>query len=440
MKSILACNLKLDLPQCGAPYACYMPHGLGIIMEVMQHADIPFEVFDTYVTGNTDDFLNYYHSERQEVLLFSGILGNQAIPYFQHVFSRIKEINPAAIIILGGPIASIYPEFLLSSIPVDIVVIGEGEQTILELAANDFSIGPDLVNIKGIGFKNREQAYLTPSRDPLPNPLDAHSFTPLFEQPGMQPLLDSYVTAQKALNRGWELTSSRGCFGNCTFCKKVFDKPIRSFSPEHVVDTIEHIQRRHGLNRFSFLDENFVSNRRQLTRFLDLIEERQLGIQWRFNCRIDNLPTAYLDRMERLGLYGIMLGVESGSQTILNYYNKEIDLAKYRESIREIARRRLLFASFIIGAEIESEQTIQENIDFIKYLGLRKKDLGISFLSVIPGTALFDDLCARGLIQDKEAYIRNYVGDVFQIEFNISKLTDQELLAARDRMIAAAQA
>lgn len=129
-----------------------LPSGLGIIMEIASKQSIPFDYFDTCFSGNTDDFLSYYKKNRHEVVLFSAIAGNYSYPYLKYIFEKIKEINPSSIIVLGGPITSLYPEILLKEISPDIIVIGEGEETFLDLNAVDFSLD-NLSNIDGIGYR-----------------------------------------------------------------------------------------------------------------------------------------------------------------------------------------------------------------------------------------------------------------------------------------------
>jgi len=431
MKTILACNLRLDLPECRTSEQFHMPYGIGTIIEIMQAAEVKFDCFDTYAQGDTEDFLKYYKKQKHDVLLFSGILGNSALKYFDHVFKKIKEINPDAVIVLGGPITSVYPELLLKHIPVDILVLGEGEETIKELILCDFKPNE---SIKGIGFNNN---IITPKREPLKTPLENKSKMHSFSHPGLEKLLKDYLKTQRELNRGWDLAATRGCLGDCIFCKKVFDKPIRYFSPEFVVGMMESIHQKHGIDRFSFYDENFVSIKPFIKKFIGLLENKKLDFKWRINARIDNFPIEYLDRMIKIGLYGVTLGLESASQKILDYYNKRIILDKYKSVARELSERDLLFASFIIGAEIESRETIKENIEFIRDIKLKRKNISVSYLTIIPGTKLFEKLFEKGIIKDKFSYMYNFNGDFFELDLNLSKMSNAELFAAKEEMLVA---
>lgn len=270
MKKLLFCNLKYDLPQCRKePGAFYLPHGLGIIMDIAMKKSINYDYFDTYLHGNTKTFLQYYQKQKHDVCLFSAIVGNYAYPYLKYVFTKIKEINPSVCIVLGGPITSIYPKILLEELPVDIIVIGEGEEAFTELVEAEFSL-TKLPSILGIGYQ-KKGIFINDYRSPLESPLEQKSCNPLFQHESLEILVNTYVERQKRLNRGWDLSASRGCFGNCTFCKKVFDKPLRYFSADYILEVMSFIKHTYGIRKFNFMDENFITNRKNFKEFLDSI-------------------------------------------------------------------------------------------------------------------------------------------------------------------------
>lgn len=440
-KRLLFCNLRYDLPECNqAVYGkFFLVYGLGIIQDLATQHSIPFDYYDTYVYGSTDTFFTYYQKERHDVVLFSAICGNLSYKYLKYVFSRIKEINPSATIVLGGTITSIYPEILLEEVRPDIIVIGEGEITFLELANADFSVD-DISAVEGIGYRKSNDYFLNPPRKPLLNPLEQQSCNPLFEDKCFEPFLSAYVKQQKEQNRGWEIAASRGCFGNCKFCKRVFDKPIRYFSASYVVETMARVKERHGLNRFNFLDENFVVNRKNFETFLDLLEEREMNVKWRIRARMDVMPYDLLDRMQKLGFYHVVIGIESANQDVLDYYNKRVVFEKYKENLKELAKRKLLFASFILGSPNESEKSLRDNTEFVRYSGLTSENTAVGYLSVIPGTEIFDDCLKNGIIKSERDYLNSYMGDFNKIEMNVSPLTDQQLMEGFNEMFRAAAA
>lgn len=440
MKKLLFCNLHYDLPECARSGKGneYLPMGLGIIMDIASKSKISFDYFDTYLEGDTNDFFSYYEENKQDVILFSAILGNYAYKFLDLVFKKIKHINPLATIVLGGPITNVYPEILMEELPVDICVIGEGEDTFLELLEADFSPS-NLGSIQGIAYRNRSNISINPPRPPLPNPLETKSCNPLFAAKCLEQMITNYAHQQKELKRGWEISASRGCVGKCTFCARIFDKPIRFFSPEYNISVIKKIIGKYGLKRFNFIDENFIGNRKNLKRFLDILEEDRINIKWRVRGRIDNIPFELLDRMQRLGLYSITIGIESASQEILDSYNKHVHIENYIENLKGAARRKLLYAAFIVGSPLESKDTIRQNVELIRYLGITRDRLEVNILQPVPGTKLFEDLVSDGTIRSRREGLLNYRGFFKEVDLNISGLSNSELLRGMQQMFETAE-
>ena len=439
MNDLLFCNLKFDLPQCREdPHSFHLPYGLATIMEIASQRNVSFDFYDTYISGNTQAFLKNYQRTRHRVVLFSGIIGNCAYPYYQNVFSQIKSIRSDAIIVLGGPITQIYPDELMQALPVDIIVMGEGEETFSELLTVDFD-PTGLSSVKGVGYRKDKDYILNPPRPPLKSPLELCSATPMLRHPSTRTLLETYIDTQNSENRGWDITATRGCYGSCTFCKKVFSKPIRYFSAEYIVNTMNRLYRDYGVDRFNFMDENFMTSRSNFDVFLEMLENIGIDFKWRIRSRIDNIAYDKLELMSQLGLYSLMVGLESGSQAVLEYYNKRLPLSKYKKRLREVARMGKLFISIIVGAGIETPETVNETIDFVRYLGIDRRNISVSFLSIIPGTAIFKEALAQGWIKNKLDYLEQYVGDFNKLELNISNMSDETLIEARERILQAAQ-
>jgi len=440
-KKLLFCNLKYDLPECNQEVyeKMFLVYGLGIIQEIASRKGISYDYYDTYTSGSTNTFIDYYRENRQDVVLFSAISGNRSYQFLRYVFDQIRSVNPDATIVLGGTITSVYPEILLEEVKPDIIVIGEGEETFWELCQAGFS-REKLSGIEGIGYTKNASPVINKPRRLLKSPLEKGSCNPLFDNETFTPFLNAYLKQQRSQNRGWEIAGSRGCVGNCTFCKRVFDKPIRYFSAEYIIDIMTHVKKVYGIDRFNFLDENFVVNRRNFKKFLNLLEEKEMDVKWRIRTRVDHIPFDLLDRMQKNGLYSVVVGVESANQDVLKYYNKQVDFSKHKGNLRELARRGLLFASFIIGAPVESEKSIRDNVEFIEYAGLTRKNTVVGYLSVIPGTAIFEECLKKGIIKSKRRYVTEYMGDFKSIELNISPLSDERLKKARDEMLDATKA
>ena len=130
----------------------HFPTGLGIIAACLKNAGRRFETYDSYVNGSTEDFLKTIEAMRPDCVLLSGFLGNFGYTFVKEIVYKIKTIHQPTLIVLGGPMASVIPELLLSKAPLDFIVKGEGENTIIELL-EAIEKKYDFATVKGIYLK-----------------------------------------------------------------------------------------------------------------------------------------------------------------------------------------------------------------------------------------------------------------------------------------------
>jgi anaerobic magnesium-protoporphyrin IX monomethyl ester cyclase len=173
-----------------------------------------------------------------------------------------KEACPDAMIVLGGPHTTFMDEQVLEEEKnVDLIVRGEGEQTLLEITQN-ISNSRKLNQIQGITFRNNGQITRTPNRkyiqnlDELPRPAYHHF-----------PLEKYRLFGRRIL----PIITSRGCPSQCSFCttSRIFGKAFRARSPKNVVDELEWLRDEHGADAFSFYDDTFTLNK---NRALEICE------------------------------------------------------------------------------------------------------------------------------------------------------------------------
>ena len=192
---------------------------------------------------------------------------------------EIKENNPKVKIIVGGVHPSLYPQdFCFLESPADVVVIGEGEQTLLELV-KIIREGGNLDQVKGIAYydKINKKIIITEKRDFCQN-LDEISF-PAYEKIDM----DYYTTANPYAIRGVFLRSmyivySRGCPSQCTFCvsKKLrclngTNKYVRLRSADNVFEEINYLKKNYKIDSFYFVDDLFTIDKEKVKAFCRLL-------------------------------------------------------------------------------------------------------------------------------------------------------------------------
>jgi len=319
----------------------------------------------------------------------------------------VKEVNPKIKVIVGGSHASCFPEQVFKLSPADVIVMGEGEETMLELLDAFEKDKTDLSNIKGIAFMKNGKLVKTEPRpfiknlDKLPFPayedFDLKNYVNRFPDDTTNP---KYKKLFKKL-KGISVMTSRGCPWRCAFCSITtsWKRTWRARSPKNTVDLIEHLYKNFGIRMFNFFDDNFNVDNRRVIEICREIIKRKLKIYWNVQARVDTLNEETLRWMKKAGCYLIRFGVESGSQTILDNLQKDArveSIIKVFKIIKKVGLESNVH--IIVGNPGENEKTINETINLIKIV---KPDMVSTFgLFILPGTPLYERAKKEGLIDD----------------------------------------
>ena len=306
---------------------------------------------------------------------------------------KARELLPGARIIAGGVHASIYPAQLLDNYPLDCVVIGEGEATIVELL-RVLSSGEDLGTVKGIAYRKAGAAVLTPQR-PLIEDLDSLPF----------PRHELFITPEPLREMGCILTS-RGCPYRCSFCclHTISRRRFRTRSVKNVVDEIAHIAENFPqIKVLQIADDTFTLNQPRAIEICREIIRR--GIKMRFLCsaRIKPASVELFEIMEKAGFEGIGFGLETGSEKLLKSIHKNITRDEVIKTFEMLKGRSIRIATYLmVGFPGENDETVAETIDLVKKLQKIKyfEFAGVARLWVYPNTEVYEVLRASGRIDD----------------------------------------
>jgi len=281
------------------------------------------------------------------------------------VVRKTHQALPNLPVILGGPHATGSPEESCRLPGVAAAVLGEGEQTFLEIydaVKNKTSLDsiPGLCRQSGGEIRFTGPRALIADLDSLPLP--ARDLLPMYRY--YSPPTKS-ISEDQAAN----IVSSRGCPFHCTYCLSdmMWAGKYRYRSPENVVAEIEHLVEKYGIREFNFNDDLFTSHKNRLERFCRLVTEKKLGIKWVCMSRADYIEPELLRLMKEAGCGKIALGLESGSQKVLKVMNKRLDLDRSLQAVREIKQAGIkVGVSFVVGHIGETEQTIRQTIRLAK--------------------------------------------------------------------------
>ncbi len=369
----------------------HIPLGLGYLAAVLEGAGHEVEIYDAVVEmeplGRVLD--------RGKFDLVGVTAVTPLIYEAWEVAAQAKERD--AVTVLGGPHPTLLPDESLERPGVDIVVRGEGEETIVELA-QALEEGSDLEGVQGISFK-KETAVHNPSR-PLPEDLDslpfpAHHLLKIEGYTNLQPLTDGLDPNARA----YTIVTSRGCPYGCIFCSKaITGRTWRPRSPENVVAEWRWLVKDLGATEIGITDDVMTLDAKRAKRICRLLIQEGLNhIPWItiHGIRANNVDEELLHLMKEAGCKRVGFGVESGSQRVLNYMKKGQTIEEARRAFRWSKRVGLeTMGFFIFGMPTETEETMEATIRLA--LELDPDLANFMIAAPYPGTELYEIILHEG--------------------------------------------
>jgi anaerobic magnesium-protoporphyrin IX monomethyl ester cyclase len=324
------------------------------------------------------------------------------------VVSAVKSVSNKIAIVLMGQHPSARPEACLLEPNVDFVVIGEPENTVLELVDTLESSKQDFTVIDGLGFRQNERPVLTGKRAIIKD-LDSLPFPARH----LLPMKVYYEAVKETPLRGeickpWTaMITSRGCPYNCVFCSNciVWGKKWRARSPKNVVDEIEHLVKTYGIRQIDFSDDNMTLDKKRMADICDLIVKRDLHVEWFTpnGVRADTLDEALLRKMKMAGCKKIRIAPESGVQRVVyEVIGKNLDLKSVEQAVVSCKKVGIKVGCFfVIGLIGETKADIEETIRFAYKLKRMGADSFIFSIAMpLYGTAFYEQAKQGGFLRE----------------------------------------
>jgi anaerobic magnesium-protoporphyrin IX monomethyl ester cyclase len=379
----LALKINLKIAIIAPPYpleeAPSPPLGVTYIAAACEQAGCEVRIFDYIVRRYTkeklaaelDGFAPDAVGATSVTMNFKGAAA---------IMQDVKRHNPAIITMMGGPHVSYDWSNTLKNYPeIDIIVVGEGEETLRELlpvirdrAAWD--------TVRGIVFRRDGQAHFTGVRAFIED-LDTLAIPARHLLP---------VSRYLAMGFPVSIITSRGCPNQCIFClgRRMVGHKVRYRTPRLIVDEIEDIIS-YGFTRINIADDLFTSNKDRVQAFCAELKRRGIKIAWSAFARVNTVDTGVLTIMRDAGCDTVSFGIESGNAEMLKRVKKGITLQQAVKAVQACKESGVTaFASFMIGLPGESPETIADTSNFAQGLGI---DCGIHLLAPFPGTTLREE-------------------------------------------------
>ena len=341
------------------------PLGLAYLAAALEKAGIEVKILDfvvfpysrSYLASELKSFSPHLVGATSVTMTFDNAI---------QVIKDVKSIDPEILTVMGGPHVTFCVSETMESFPeLDFIVLGEGEETIVELTRT-VEEQQDPGNLKGIAYRDGSEIINTGFKQSL---IDVNSLP----APARHLLpLGRY----RALNMAISMTTSRGCPFKCIFCvgRKMVGAKVRYRDPVSVVDEIEY------LNTLSFpqiniADDLFTANAGHCLGVCDEILKRNLQVRWTSFARVDTVSRKVLAKMQEAGCHCVSFGVETANADILKTIKKGITLKQVVDAVELCSEIGIMAqASFILGLPGETPETLEESIAF----GDKLKDMGVS--------------------------------------------------------------
>jgi len=375
------------------------PLGLAYIASYLRK----YGNFDNTVIIDKEEPLKAIQKKKPDVVGISSVT-----PEFSRAESLAKNIKEKFDIpvIVGSSHISSIPSNLHNCF--DIGVIGEGEQTVLELVSLFESKGsfvPDMLkNIDGLVFHEGSNLHITNPRKQI-LPLDSIPFPARdllkMKEYYLQPRRVPHIPGKVAI--GTHIMSSRGCPYRCVFCSSAnFWKGIRFHSAKFVVEEIKDVFEKYKINTISILDDLFIANKKRVADINSLLKKEGLAGEIEFGCygRANLIDDEMCETLKEMNVTSVAFGFESGSERILNYLKKGTVKATDNIHAIETCRKHSLkvTGSFMIGNPGETKEDLEMTRDFIRNYPIDTASLFIT--TPLPGTELWELAKKENLVSD----------------------------------------
>lgn len=304
-----------------------MPLGPLMIVSALEQAGytVHFQDYQIYRAERKPSIETFYQFIKAAP---SDIIGLNAyssiLPTVLGAIQRLKAEFPRKTVILGGPSATDTPDEIMALFPVDIIVVGEGELTIVDLMRT-LEDGGDLENVAGIVYR-RDGEIRTTARRPRVKDLDS------------LPLPAYHRINFADYGSMVHILTARGCPYQCKFCSvhSIWERQLTYRSAASIEQEMLLIKDR--TREIRFADDTFVLSKRRVLETISIMKKVGLKVPWRANGRLDLMDDDLLEAMGESGCHVMMVGLESGSNRVLKEMNKRTTIEQAHETLRKAAR------------------------------------------------------------------------------------------------------
>lgn len=412
------------------------PIGLAYLASAIRNAHggnkHTVEVYEQNVYHWQDSHLTAFLDENEYDAVIVSVIGGyyqyKKLLNLSHAINTSKRRDKFKYLIGGhGPAAA--PEYFLEKTGADVVGIGEGEITIVELL-DAFENNTPLQDVKGIGFIDKESyIYIYSGRRELINNIDLIPF-PAYDLFSINHYALLHLPNSSPTDRCLTMLSGRGCIFSCNFCYRL-DKGFRPRSAQSIIDEIRFLKEKYAITYIGFYDELLMSSKKRTKELCQAFLDANLNIKWECNGRLNFADIPTLTLMKEAGCTFINYGIESLDNATLKVMHKALTKKMIIEGIENTLKVGMSPGLNIIYGNInEPLSAIDDAVDFLLKYDDHSQRRTIRPVTPYPGSELFDIAVKSGKIKDVAEFYEKLHTNSDLLCVNFTQNTDEEIYQA----------
>jgi len=406
-------------------FISWFPQGLAYLAAACSNAGHEVRIYNQDVYHWPEaHLLDLLNKEQFDVIGVSVIGGYYQYRKLLKISEAINQSTQRPFYIIGGHGPAPEPEYFLKKTHADIVVIGEGEITILELL-EAIEEKRAFSSVNGIAYLDNGICIKTSGRDLISN-IDKIPFPAWHLFP-----IDHYALLRmphiKNSERCMPVLSGRGCTFKCNFCYRM-DKGFRGRSPESIIEEINILKANYNISYIAFSDELLMSSPQRTVRLCESFVKAKLNVQWDCNGRLNYAKPDILKLMKEAGCVFINYGIESMDEQALLAMNKALTVKQIIEGIENTLAAGISPGYNIIFGNLgETAESLQMGVEFLLKYDDHSQLRTIRPVTPYPGSPLYYHAIKKGLLKDCEDFYENKHLNSDLLAVNFTDMIDDEV-------------
>jgi anaerobic magnesium-protoporphyrin IX monomethyl ester cyclase len=384
----------------------YFPSGIGYLAACLKANGCEVSVYCQDIFHYTNEQLAEYLKRENFDIIGLGFL---AARFKETVIDLCKVINTYkkdAWLVLGGHGPSAIPEYILKTTNADIVVIGEGEETIIDLINYKIN-NRDITKVLGIAYNLNGEVRINERRKPIQKldniPFPEWSIFPMNEYTSC---LKFY--GMNSEEKSLPIITSRGCTNRCNFCYRL-EKGIRFRSIPNIIDEIRVLNEKYGVTFFAMNDELFLFSKKRLFEFKDALEQNNLKIKYECQARVDIFNDEIAQCLKDSGCTFVNFGMESADQKVLDLMNKHTTVKQNTDAAKIARKHNIAYGLNILWGNIgDTEQSLKDDVQLIKEYNVYSQLRTIKPPTPYPGCDLYYVAINRHLLEGPDDFFSKF--------------------------------